>query len=383
MIRLTHIITGLDRGGAEGMLVRLLLGLDRDIFDQRVISLTERGAFGETIEAAGIPLTNLGMTGFQTMPRTLKRLRDLIAAHRPDIVQTWLYHADLLGWAAARLAGDAAVVWNIRCAGLALGDVPRSTHWLIRALAWLSSFPEVVLFNSLAGQQSHRAIGYRPRAEIVVPNGFDLQTWRPDHTRRMQFRAEIGVTESTFLVGMVARYHSIKDHPCFFAAATRIRSRCADVRFVLAGQGVAWSNEALVTDIEQFGLRDCVTLLDSCSDLVSVMTGLDCLVLTSKSEGFPNVIGEAMASGVPCVTTDVGDAGLIIADAGRVVRVGDAEGIAEGVLALNASPPEQRVALAARCRTRIEENFEIGGVLFRYADLYRELHEQRNRTRNG
>jgi glycosyltransferase involved in cell wall biosynthesis len=383
MIRILHVITGLGQGGAEGMLTRLLVGLDRGVFDQRVVSLTDRGVFGETIEAAGIPLANLGMKGFQTIPRTLQRLRRIIAAYRPDIVQTWLYHSDLLGLAAARLAGDGAVVWNIRCAGLAPDDAPRSTHWLIRLLARFSSFPEAVLFNSVAGQRAHRAIGYRSRVELTIPNGFDLQTWRPDARRRIQFRAEIDVMGDTFLVGMVARHHCIKDHRCFFAAAARIRSRAADVRFVLAGTGIAWSNQTLVSDIDEFGVRDCVILLDSRSDMIGMMAGLDCLVLTSTSEGFPNVIGEAMASGLPCITTDAGDAGLIIADTGKIVPVGDAVGIADGVLALMVSTPQERVALGVRCRARIEENFGIDRVLARYADFYRDLHEQRKRRTSG
>lgn len=359
------------------MLVRLLLGLDRRVFDQRVVSLTGRGVFSEAIEAAGIPLDNLGMTGFQSVPRTLQRLRRVIAEYRPDIVQTWLYHADLLGLLAARLTGDAAVVWSIRCAGLAPADAPWTTHCLIRLLAWFSALPEVVLFNSVAGQRSHRAIGYRPRAELMIPNGFDLQTWRPDTGRRMQFRADIGVTNGNFLIGMVARYHLIKDHRCFFAAAARIRSRRADARFVLAGPGITWRNQALAADIEEFGVRDCVILLDSRSDIPGMMSGLDCLVLTSTSEGFPNVLGEAMACGVPCVTTDAGDAGLIVSDTGRVVPVGDAEGVADGVLTLMARTLQERAVLAARCRRRIAECFGIERILSRYADFYKELHEQR------
>jgi glycosyltransferase involved in cell wall biosynthesis len=380
MIRILHVITGLDQGGAEGMLMRLLFGLDRSVFEQRVVSLTGLGVFGDKIEAKGVPVFALGMTGLGSIPRTLHRLRKISATYRPDIVQTWLYHADLLGLVAARLSGAAAVVWNIRCAGQAPGDVPRSTHWLIRLLARLSFLPEFVLFNSLAGQRSHRAIGYRPRAERTIPNGFDLQVWSPDIGRRAQFRAEIGLPDNTFLAGMVARYHRVKDHKCFFAAAARVRACHADVRFVLAGQGITWTNESLVADIERFGVRDCVILLGSCGDMVGVMASLDCLVLTSKSEGFPNVIGEAMASGVPCVTTDAGDAGLVIADTGRVVEVGDVEGIAEGMLALIASTPQERAALASRCRMRIEESFGIDRVLLRYADFYRDLHDQRNRT---
>lgn len=377
MVRILHVITSLNQGGAEGMLVRLLLGLDRSLFDQRVVCLTDRGVHGATIEAAGISLAYIGLTGFQTIPRTLLRLHSVITEFQPDIVQTWLYHADLLGLVASRLAGDAAVVWNIRCAGLALGDAPRSTHWLTRVLARLSSWPDAVIFNSVAGQQSHRAIGYRPRTELVIPNGFDLQAWRPDARHRMQFRTKIGVTDNTFLVGMVARYHPIKDHHCFFAAAARIRSRRADVWFVLAGTGITWTNAALIADIERFSLRDNVILLGSRSDTNALMAGLDCLVLTSTSEGFPNVIGEAMASGVPCVTTDAGDASLIIHNIGRIVPVGDSIGIADGVLDLMTKTSEERARLAVRCRARIAENFGMERVLVRYADFYKEMYERR------
>lgn len=365
------------------MLVRLLIGLDRSIFDQRVVSLTSRGVFGDAIEAAGIPLDYLGMTGFPTIPRTLSRLRRVIASHQPDIVQTWLYHADLLGLLAARWAGDSAVAWNIRCAGLSPRDASLSTRWLIRLLARLSALPEVVVFNSVTGQRSHRAIGYRSRAVVTIPNGFNLQAWRPDARRRMAFRAEVGVTDGTFLVGMVARYHPIKDHRCFFAAAARILDCRSGARFVLAGPGITRSNAALASDIEQLGLRDNVILLGSRSDMAGMMAGLDCLVLTSTSEGFPNVIGEAMASGVPCVSTDAGDADLIIADTGRVVPVGDVEGIADGVLELMTNTPEERAVLAVRCRARIAENFGMERVMARYADFYKELHEQRKLHASG
>jgi glycosyltransferase involved in cell wall biosynthesis len=243
--------------------------------------------------------------------------------------------------------------------------------------------PEMVLFNSVAGQRSHRAIGYLSRAELAIPNGFDLQAWRPDARRRMVFREEVGVTDGTLLVGMVARYHPIKDHRCFFAAAARILSCRTDIRFALVGPGITWSNAALAADIEQFGLRDNVILLGSRTDMGGMMAGLDCLVLTSTSEGFPNVIGEAMASGVPCVSTDAGDADLIIADTGTVVPVGDAEGIADGVLELMTNTPEERAVLAARCRARIAENCGIGRVLARYADFYKELHEQRKLHTSG
>lgn len=380
LIRLTHVITGLNQGGAEAALVRLLRGLESEGFRQSVISLTGRGLYGDLIEAAGIPLRTLGMRSTVRMVLGLPNLFGALRGLEPDIVQTWLYHADLLGLVAARLAGDAAVSWNVRCAGLAPGDVPHSTHWLIRLLAWLSPQPEAILFNSVAGRRSHEAIGYRPRTGLTIPNGFDLEVWRPDPSQRMDFRAEIGVDGSAFVVGMVARYHRMKDHKTFLAAAALLRKRVPGVRFVLAGPGILWDNGVLAADIDRLGLRDAVVLLGPRRDMARIMAGIDCLVSTSTSEGFPNVLGEAMACGVPCVATDVGDSRLIVGDTGSLVAVGDAEAIATAVAELATVGPETKTAQAIRCRQRIADNFGLDSVVGRYAAFYRQLDAKENQV---
>lgn len=381
VIRVTHVITGLDQGGAEAVLVRILGGLENMGLRQSVISLTQPGVYGDMIEEAGIPLRTLGMTGIEGMTRGLPRLYRALSSMRPDLVQTWLYHADLLGLLAARLGGNAAVVWNIRCAALDPGDVPYSTWWLVRLLAMLSPWPDAILFNSVAGLEAHRAIGYRPRLSRVIPNGFDMDEWRPDSQKRAQIRAELGIADDIFVIGMVARYHRMKDHPCFLSAAAKISSSRADARFILVGTDVAWSNDALVAEIDRLGLRDRVFLLGSRGDIQTVMASLDCLVLTSTSEGFPNVIGEAMAAGVPCVATNAGDAQTIIGDTGTIVAVGDYAAVAEGVLNLMVTSREERVSLSARCRARVAENFEINGIVSRYAAFYQELHEEQKQHR--
>lgn len=382
MIRITHVITGLGQGGAEATLARIVLGLEGKEFRQSVISLTTRGIYGRMIEQAGIPVQALGMTGFGAMIRGLPRLVHALGGFHAGIVQTWLYHADLLALLAARLGGTAAVVWNVRCAALEPGDVSPSTSRLVKLLALLSAWPDAILFNSAAGLEAHGVIAYRPRRSLVIPNGFDIDEWRPDSKRRAAFRAEIDVPDNVFVIGMVARYHRMKDHRCFLAAAAKIRSLRTDARFVLAGTGIDWSNDDLVAHIDSLGLRGEVVLLGSRGDISTVMAGLDCLVLTSTSEGFPNVIGEAMAAGVPCVATDAGDAQLIIGDAGTVVAVGDSAAVADSVLKLMAASHEERDALSARCRARIAKNFEIRGVVDRYAEFYRGLNEERNQRQS-
>jgi glycosyltransferase involved in cell wall biosynthesis len=382
MPRILHIITGLNQGGAERMLARVVLGLDRQVIEQKVVSLTNTGAFGDAIKSQGISVLSLGMSGILTIPRTLYRLRQIIAEYRPDIVQTWLYHADLFGLLAARLGGDACVAWNIRCAALAPGDVSLGTQLVIKILAILSPKADAMIFNSAAGQRSHREIGYRPRVGYVIPNGFDLQNWRPDINRRKRFRSAIGVSEQVFLVGMVARLHRMKDHGCFFEAAAIIAKMESEVKFILVGEGLNWDNKELVADIDKFKLRNFTILLDLRRDIENVMSGLECLVLTSTSEGFPNVIGEAMASGVPCVSTDAGDARTIIGDTGYVVSVGDSAGVASGILGVKANVEKYGDELAMRCRKRIAESYDIKKIVGSYADFYKGLNEKRRNKKD-
>ena len=378
-IRILHVITGLEQGGAEAMLIRLLRALDRAAFDQALVSLTSRGIYGDLVEDAGIPMTVLGIQGAATLPRGLSRLVRAVRLRRPHIVQTWLYHADLLGLLAARLSEETALVWNIRCALLSPGDVPASTRLLVWLLAKFSRQPDAVVFNSMAGMRAHHAIAYRPMHTEVIPNGFDLQEWRPDSCRRAKFRSILGVGETTLLVGIVGRYHRMKDHGTFLAAAAHVRRHLDDVRFVMVGAGMTWRNTALSDRIDLYGLRNCLILLGSRNDVPNLMAGLDCLALTSTSEGFPNVLGEAMASGVPCIATDAGDARVIVGDTGNIVPIGDAEGIARAILSVHRASRDEKSAMAIGCRARIAEHFEISHVVSRYAVFYNELNEQRKR----
>ena len=373
MIRVMHVISGLDQGGAEAMLVRLLRGLSKDHFSQSVVSLTTRGIYGDQVEIGGVPLLTLGMTGYIGAPGAIQSLRRAIKLQRPAVVQTWLYHADLLGLVAARSAGDASVAWNVRCAGLGPGDVPPSTLVLIRMLARLSAWPDAVVFNSMAGREAHRAIGYHPRRIEVIPNGFDLEERRFDPMRRSQFRSELGIGDETFLVGMIGRAHRMKDQATFLAAAGRLKEMGRPVRFVLIGLNQSWNNTSLVKDIDQHGLRGNIDLLGLRQDVPRIMSGLDCLVSTSTSEGFPNVIGEAMATGVPCVATDAGDARLIVGDTGTIIPVGDVSGVVAGVARLMDLPAGERQSLAERCQHRVADHFELKDVARRYAEFYQEL----------
>jgi glycosyltransferase involved in cell wall biosynthesis len=301
------------------------------------------------------------------------RLAEIFRRERPAVVQTWLYHADLLGFLAARLAGRPPVAWNIRCAELDPRDHPTSLRWVLSALARLSSRTAAIVVNSQAGQQANEQLGYRSRRWVSIPNGFDVSHFAPRPDARDDLRRELGVAGDTPLVGLVARFHPMKDHDTFLRAARSLHRDRADVHFVLAGRQVDPANAALTTAVRHFGIESVVHLLGEREDVSRLTAALDVATCSSYSEGFPNVIGEAMASGVPCVATDVGDMRVLIGETGVIVPPRHPDALAEGWRQLLGLSSARRAALGAAARARIAERFEIGAVARQYETLYDEL----------
>lgn len=365
-----HIITGLGSGGAETMLYRLLSQLDNSHFRSRVIVLTRKDALKSRIEALGVPVEVLGADGKLGVFATVFRLARSLRREQPDIVQTWLYHADLLGLVAAKLAGVQRVLWNLRCSTLRPGDVPRSTWMVMRLLAKLSALPDAVVVNSHAGQEAHTVLGYHPRRWVLIPNGFDIERFHPDHTARERMRRALGIDAETLVVGLVGRWHPMKDHANFLTAAAQLKQKVSGVRFVLVGKGVAPDNPELCRLLKVLDLVGDVSLLGERSDVAELTSVFDIAVSASYSEGFPTTLGEAMASAVPCVATDVGDSRLIIGDTGVIVPSRNSAALAAGILQLSLMSDEDRKQLGIVARTRICEQFSVERVTALYAELY-------------
>lgn len=372
-MKIVMIITGLDTGGAEMMLLKVLERLDTR-FSPHVISLTSLGEIGPRIQSLGITVEALDMHPGAPNPLALLQLVRRLRALQPDAVHTWMYHADLVGGLAARLARVPAVAWCIRNSNLD----PDKTKLLTRMVAGLCALlsrrvPDRILSCSEEAQQVHAARGYAADKMVVVPNGFDLALFQPDVAARASVRSELGVAIETPLVGMVGRFDPQKNHAGFFEAAGRLHRRLPTVHFVLAGKGIDEDNGPLVQGIEAQGIRTVTHLLGLRRDIPRLMAGLDALASSSHGEAFPNVLGEAMASGVPCVATDVGDCAYIVGDAGRVVQAGDMAELAivlEDILAL---PAAEKAVLGERARARVTEHFEIGRVVRQYEGFYDDL----------
>jgi glycosyltransferase involved in cell wall biosynthesis len=375
-IKIIHLITGLDTGGAEVSLQRLTGAMDPDRFENVVVSLTAPGPLSEAISRQGIKVEAVHMSRSLPSPASFWRLYRLLRAERPDILQTWLYHSDLVGLLVGRAARVPAIAWNIRCSHM--GDEYRHgvNGALVGALARFSKYPDAVVANSHAGQEEHAALGYNPKRWEVLTNGFDLAVYKPDADARASLRQELELPDDTVLIGLVARYDPMKDHAGFLQAATELLSTDTKTHFVLAGGGVDQDNGPLNALIDELGVRKWIHLLGRRDDVPRLTAGLDIATCCSLGEGFPNVVGEAMGCAVPCVVTDVGDAARIVGDTGIVVPAADAQALARGWREMIGKGSAGRAELGKRALARIEDQFSLAHCVERYQDFYESLFNQ-------
>jgi glycosyltransferase involved in cell wall biosynthesis len=372
-LSLLFVITDLDCGGAEVMLYRLLSGLDRIRFAPKVVSLLAPGPIGRQIEALSIPVHSLGMQRGTPHPGALIRLTNLLRDARPDLMQTWMYHANLVGGLAARLAGRVPVMWGLHQSDLSWEGNRALTLLTIKACAYLSrSIPTHIICCSETTRQAHGAVGYAGDKLITIPNGYDVETFKPDRATRRTVREELEIPESAAIVGMVARFHPQKDHANLLRAAEIVLRNRPDVYFVLCGDGVGWNNLQLAARIDP-ARATRFRLLGRREDVHHVMATFDIATLSSFGEAFPNVVSEAMSCGIPCVVTDVGDARTIVGETGRVVPPKNAAALASGLLDLIDAGQEARAALGKAARQRIAERFALPAIVRRYEHLYEEL----------
>ncbi|MFQ5515265.1 MAG: glycosyltransferase [Myxococcota bacterium] len=373
-LRVLHLSTGLGLGGAETLLAQLLGALD-DGFEHRVISLEGRSVVGATLVERGVRVETLELQHWSGRIRAPARLTRVLRSFRPDLLHGWMYHANLVAILTG-LATRLPVICGLHSASLDSGLSRRSTRVVARVGGSLARLAACVVSCSEAGVSFHRELGY-PREKIrVIPNGIDTATFRPTPTARAELRAELGLAPQAFLVGMVARPAPVKNHALFLRAARKLLDQVEGAtlcHFVLCGTSVDAGNPGLRGGIEELGLNGHTHLLGPRLDIARIHAGLDVLASCSDAEAFPLVVGEAMASGTPCVVTDVGDCARIVGDTGRVVAPGDAAGMAAAWLELRSIGSAGREALGRRARARIERRFSLARMATRYAALYREL----------
>jgi glycosyltransferase involved in cell wall biosynthesis len=384
MLTIVHLITGLETGGAERMLSRLVTRTKRDRFRSIVVSITDGGNMAAAVDRADIELINLGVRRGMPDPRGLFRLNYILRKARPDVLQTWLYHADFLGLVVKQLGHIPHLVWNVRCSDMSLASVSAVGSGLRRLLSWSSTIPDAVIVNSHAGRRFHERIGYRPRRWEHIPNGFDTDELRPNPEARGHLRAELGIDDETIVIGLPARYHPMKDHRTFLKAAEILAAAQPKVSFALLGAGIEPTNRALAKAIANRGLGDRLRLLGERNDMAEVYAALDIATLSSAcGEGFSNVLGEAMACGLPCVATDIGDASELLGRAGIVVPPRDPQALAAAWQVLIKIGAGGRCSLGGEARARIVRDYGLGVAVARYEALYDDIATPNAGSRTG
>lgn len=375
-LHILHVITGLGQGGAESVLYRLATASSQSV-THTVVSLTDGGIYAERLRVAGVDVRTLGMSRGRFSIGGFLTLRRLIKERQPDVVQTWMYHSDLLGGLAARSAGVKAISWGIRNSGAFLEKSSRSARIVLRLCARLSRrIPAAIVCCAQDAAERHKAVGYDGDRMVVINNGYDLARFSPDPLGRERLRKEWDVPADVPLIGCVARWDPLKDHENLLRAiaALEAEDKAGNMRCALIGRGMTADNQALSAIIEQFGLRSRIILVGPRDDIPAVMNALDVHVLSSRAEGFPNVVAEAMACGTPCVVTQVGDAARIVGDAGWVAPA-ERPGALAGAIgsALAAVAEYGRNTVGEHGRERVQSEFALDRMVKGYLQVWRKI----------
>ncbi len=356
-MKVLHVITDLDIGGAETMLAALVTARRPEAPEQSVASLIDGGALRARLEGAGIRVRSLGMARGRASPEAMWRLARILRAERPDCVQGWMYHADLVATAAWLIAGrrqGVRLFWGVRCSDMDPHSYGRRLRLVIAASARLSRLPDAVVANAESGRRHHLRLGYRPRRFVVIPNGIDTDRFRPDPHARRAIRAELGIDAETPVLAHVARVDAMKDHATLLAALE-----------ALPGVAVL----AVGTGTEGLPARPRLFRLGPRSEMPAIYAASDLVVSTSAfGEGFSNVLAEGMASGLPAVATDVGDAAEIVGECGRIVPPRDPAALAAAVTQVLKG--EHR-AVGVQARLRIAGRYALAGSVAAFDALHR------------
>ncbi|HTH27416.1 MAG TPA: glycosyltransferase [Sphingobium sp.] len=369
-----HVTTSLDMGGAQTMLAKLveICTLNPKAARPWIVSLRPPGVLAPRLAATGCDIYSLGVRRSIAGPSALIRLTRVTARKHPDLIQGWMYHGNLAASVAGMLAArPVPVVWNIRHSLADPASEKASTRALLKISAKLSRQTAAIIYNSRSAAREHAAFGFSSQRAVHIPNGFNCSVFSPDRGRRAHLQRLFGIDPGPLVVAMVARYHPMKDHLNLIKAVARARDEGHDLHLLLVGTGLDETGNPVAAAARRALPAGRLTISGERLDVAEWLPGVDMVALSSAwGEGFPNILGEAMACGIPCVTTDVGDSAWVIADAGMAVPPSNNAALATAIADLAAMPAESRRAIGSRGRLRVTEHFEIDSIVKTYRDLW-------------
>jgi len=382
MTKLLHCITGLSKDGAQRMLLRVVRGLIDQGFSQLVVSLSDREDFASRFEELNVPVVSLAMRRGMPDPRRVARLFEVVQQASPDIMQGWMYHGNLAVSLVRPLLRRAVtltprkaplVVWNVRRGLDDLRERKLLTRLLVPAGAFLSHHVDKIIYCTAESADQHERAGFAASKRILIGNGFDSERFRPRPEARSRLLSELSLDDDALLVGNVGRADVAKGHGNLVEAFAGVLFSTPNARLILVGRGVDASNRELRQLISRRGLSSRVFLLGERSSLEELFPAFDVYCSASLAEGFPNVIAEAMACGVPCVVTDTGASRSLVHGVGIVVPTRSVEQLSKGLLRMLMTGHAERKEIGRQLRERIERDHSLTKVVASYASLYRDL----------
>ncbi|HVG33481.1 MAG TPA: glycosyltransferase [Pyrinomonadaceae bacterium] len=360
MTKLAFLIRSLDYGGAERHLLTLARFLDKERFAVTVLYFYTGGRLEQELRESGVRLISLDKKSRWDLLGFLWRLTKQLRALRPDVLHSFLVEPNLLGVLLKPLLRGTKIIWGVRASVIDFANYDWFARLNFRLQSFFSRFADLIIFNSDAGRTHHLSEGFPAAKSLVIHNGIDTERFKPERVAGLRLRAELGISNEMVLIGHVARLDPVKDHPTFLKAAALLCRERDDVRFLMVGGGTEESVARLQTLTVELGIRERVIWAGARAQMTEVYNALDVFASSSTSEGFPNVIGEAMACGVPCVVTDVGDSSLIVGDTGIVVAPQSPDALARGLGSILESNVKE---LGERARERIAEKFAVARMI--------------------
>lgn len=362
-LKIVHIIPSLNSGGAEAMLYKLLKNQASPNNSIEIVTLLSAGFYADQIRKMKYPVHELNL---KTARNPFKVFLQLVKVFRKaDIIQSWMYHSDLIAFVLGKLMLRKKVIWGIRRSYLDKEYMRVGTYYTAKICAYLSKYVDGIISCTFVGKKNHEKFGYKNHNFIVISNGFDLEEF--DECSNMK------KTNKLLRLLNVARWEPLKDHRTLFAAAHDLKEKGFQYELLLVGSGMDKNNESLLEMICEYNIGNEVKLLGVRKDIPDLMRSSDIYISSSLSEGFPNVIGEAMASGLFCVATNAGDTKYIIDGFGAVVSIKDPIKLAEGIIRAIRMDKNDLRDIKHQARKRIEEEFSIQHIAKQYETMYQKI----------
>lgn len=371
-MKIFHVITGLKNAGAEAILYRVVSD-KTSLHEHYVLSLSDDGFYGNLLRSQGIKVTSLRINSFSSLTIGFIKLFKLIKSNKPDVVQTWMYHADILGGLAAKFTGIKKIYWGVHSTFLNPEETKFFTKLAVKASVYLSYFvPLKIICCSEVAFKSHKEIGYDANKMVVINNGFDTNKFSPDQNKRNLIRKSLNIDHDIFVLGMIARWHPVKDHKTLLCALQKITSSSFKWKCLLVGDGMSNDNLELQSLINEKGLRNYIVCLGARQDVADVLNALDVHLLSSSSESFGNVTAEAMASSVPCIMTNVGVANKLLSELGWIVQPKNFIQLAETIEQVYLKFRDEKSWLLQKssCREKISNEYSIEFMIQSYTDCW-------------